>query len=296
MARPLAAVLVNLMPDAALAATERQFARLLEPAACGFRLRFVGLPGIPRAGEADRRVAADYRDQAWLRSHAPDVLLISGANVSSPALEEQAFWPALADLLTWARAHAPAVVCSCLATHAALQHLWGQRRRPLDGKLWGVYDHAPAGHPLLRGMPAAVPVPHSRWNAVDPGQFAAAGLTVLLESGRAGVHLATDADARWLLFQGHPEYDPVSLLKEHKREMVRHLAGARADRPPLPENYLDPAGEALLRDHAEAAVVAAGAGRAPADYPEAAALVHVRDTWSRPAAVIMQNWLAGLPA
>ena len=49
---------------------------------------------------------------------------------------------------------------------------------------------------------------------------------VLAESEDAGVHLATSPDGfRIVYFQGHPEYDRNSLLKEYKREVGRFLDG-----------------------------------------------------------------------
>ena len=46
-------------------------------------------------------------------------------------------------------------------------------------------------------------------------------------------------------FQGHPEYDTHSLLKEYKREVLRFLTGERADEPPYPDNYFSPEAAAL---------------------------------------------------
>ena len=42
-----------------------------------------------------------------------------------------------------------------------------------------------------------------------------------------------------MFFQGHPEYDAISLLKEFKREVQRFLTGSRNSYPPFPEHYLD---------------------------------------------------------
>jgi homoserine O-succinyltransferase/O-acetyltransferase len=64
-------------------------------------------------------------------------------------------------------------------------------------------------------------VPHSRFNEIGRDQFEAAGLHVLVDSPEAGVHLAVSRDRfRFVFFQGHPEYDTISLLKEYKREVM----------------------------------------------------------------------------
>jgi O-acetylhomoserine (thiol)-lyase len=76
--------------------------------------------------------------------------------------------------------------------------------------------------------------PHSRWNDIPRSHWDAAGLRVLAESGRAGVHLATSADGfRIVYFQGHPEYERNSLLKEYKREVGRFIAGELAAPRPI---------------------------------------------------------------
>jgi len=76
-------------------------------------------------------------------------------------------------------------------------------------------------------------VPHSRFNDVSREQFEAAGLKVLVEGPQAGVHLAVSGDLfRVVLFQGHPEYDTISLLKEYKREVTRFAAASAATTRP----------------------------------------------------------------
>ena len=76
----------------------------------------------------------------------------------------------------------------------------------------------------MAGVNTRFDVPHSRFNAVTPQQFAEAGLNVLVESDEIGVHLAASDDGlRLVFFQGHPEYDANSLLKEYKREVLRFM-------------------------------------------------------------------------
>ena len=83
-----------------------------------------------------------------------------------------------------------------------------------------------------------------------------AGLHVLAESDEAGVHMAvSDDDFSFVFFQGHPEYDGISLLKEYKREVGRFIAGERDDYPPYPEHYFDSAAMVKLDDYKQRVIV-----------------------------------------
>ena len=166
------------------------------------------------------------------------------------------FYQPLTEVIGWASENVTSVLCSCLSTHALMKFLHRIDRRPLPRKQWGVYSHrvvAPR-HPLLRGINTRFDVPHSRYNAITREQFEEAGLTILIESAEAGVHAAVSDDQfRRVYFQGHPEYDANSLLKEYKREVLRHFNGER-DLPPFPEHYISDAGRggdrALSRERA----------------------------------------------
>ena len=145
-------------------------------------------------------------------------------------------------MIDWASEKVTSTLCSCLATHAVLQFRYGQHRSGCREKCWGVFPHRVVDrtHPLVYDVNTLFDVPHSRFNEIGRAQFEAAGLWMLAESAEAGVHLAVSADGfRQVFFQGHPEYDTISLLKEYKREVKRFAAGARPDYPPFPENYFD---------------------------------------------------------
>ena len=294
----LRAGLVNTMADGALEATERQFLRLLAAGApgCGIELHPCELPEIPRGAAARHHCDAHYRSLAELRAVRPEALIVCGANVTDPDLEHLYYREALAEVIAWAEAEVPLTLFSCLATHAVLHFRHGKRRRQLAAKRWGVFPHrvvAP-GHRLVAGMADGLVVPHSRWNDVPADDFAAAGLDVLVvDAADGGVHLAATRDGRRAFMQGHPEYDPVSLLKEHKREVGRFVAGARGDYPEAPAGIVDAGGQAKLARYRDE-VLAAGRSRAVAPaYPEAAVAPHLHDAWRRDTERFFGAWLAG---
>ncbi len=237
--------LLNMMPDAALAATERQFFRLVgesNPIA-QFYVHPFSLEGLDRSADAHAYIARYYEPFEQVREQGLDALIVTGANVTHPDLSQEPFWGPLMEVIEWASRDVTSTLCSCLATHAVLQFQYGQHRYPLPEKRWGVYPHRVVNrtHPLVHDVNTLFDVPHSRFNEIGRHQFDAAGLQVLAESADAGVHLAVSPDGfRQVFFQGHPEYDTISLLKEYQREVRRFAAGDRADYPPVPRELHRP--------------------------------------------------------
>jgi homoserine O-succinyltransferase len=197
-------------------------------------------------------------------------------------------------VVDWACENVTSVLCSCLATHAVMHFHHGQPRRPLPAKRWGVFPHRVKllHHPLVNDVNTQFDVPHSRFNDISRAQFEAAGLHVLAESEAAGVHLAVSADGvRVVYFQGHPEYDTVSLLKEYKREVLRYAAGDRPDYPPLPEHYLKPREQAILDEFRQRVESARRSGSEPPAFPEALVAGRIDNTWHDTAEGIVGNWM-----
>ena len=286
--------LLNMMPDAALQATERQFIHLVgssNPIAQFFVYPF-SLPELGRGDAARAHIEKHYFRFEDLADQGLDALIITGANVAQPRLEDEPFWAPLVEVVSWAEHNVASTFCSCLATHALVKHYYDIDRVRLPQKQWGVYTHriASAKHPLLRDVNTRFDAPHSRYNDVSRQQFEAAGCTVLAESD-VGVHLAVSPDGiRVVYFQGHPEYGAVSLLKEFKREYNRYIAGER-DRPPrIPENFLRPEGEQLARRLIESLERGAG-GRSPAPFPEDELLPYCDNTWGDTGKAFVNNWL-----
>ena len=134
--------------------------------------------------------------------------------------------------------------------------------------------------------------PHSRYNDISCEQLEQAGLTVLADSYEAGAHLAVSPDQiRIVYFQGHPEYDANSLLKEYKREVFRFLANERADAPRFPENYFPDAAGDIATSYIDEALAERTKGIDSPTFPEAELQALVDNTWGDTGKAIINNWL-----
>ncbi len=288
--------LLNMMPDKALAATERQFFRLVgesNPIA-QFYVHPFSLPELERSPEGQAHVEKYYESFEQIQEKGLDALIITGANVIGPELATQPFWQPLIKVIDWAWENVTSTLCSCLTTHAVLQFRYGQHRIPQPKKIWGVFPHRvmDTSHPLVGDVNSRFHVPHSRWNAVTREQFDAAALRVLVESEETGVHLATSADGlRFVFFQGHPEYDTVSLLKEYKREVLRFVSGELEVYPPMPDNYFGLQQTAIFNEFAWRLQRARAVGEGLPEFPEKLVTGKLDNTWHDTAEAVVANWI-----
>ena len=288
--------LLNLMPDAALQATDRQFIRLV--AAYGERANLFVYPFSlateRRSVDGQAHIGRHYSTFPELRASQLDALIITGANPFHVDLVDEEFWHGLVDVIDWAVEGVQSTLCSCLATHAVIRHLRGINRTLLPQKRWGVYSHEHvADHYLLDGLETPVKAPHSHHFNLTPEEFEDAGSRVLVSGSEAGVHMAvSDDETRFVFFQGHPEYDPISLLKEYTREIVRFVEGGRTDYPPFPEHYFSKTEQALLDGYRKDIVVAMSKGEGLPEFPESAMSVAPDGSWSAAGQQIFRNWLS----
>lgn len=288
--------LLNMMPDAALVATERQFFRLIgesNPIAQFFVHPFT-LDDLPRGKEAQQHIDAYYESFEQIKEQGLDALIITGANVVGAQLSEQPFWQPLTKVLDWAEENVTSTLCSCLATHVVLEYRYGQKRKPQKEKIWGIFPHklSTKAHPLTKNINTHFDVPHSRWNCVSEEQFLQSGLTILAKSLNNEVHLASTADGiHTVFFQGHPEYDSVSLLKEYKREVFLYLQGKNANYPPFPENYFGKFEQALLNEFRFNAKNEKKIAQLKKCFPEKTLQQRLNNTWHDTADEVVSNWM-----
>ena len=289
--------LLNLMPDAAIRATDRQFIRLVAAAANELELWVYPftVAAFSRGKQARRHVSAFYSTFDDIRDTGLDALIVTGANPAQHELEREAFWDELGEVLDWAQKETTSILCSCLATHAVLQKYRNTVRTRLPEKMWGVYQHEIVqDHWLLEGLTGPVEAPHSHWYDVTRKEMEAIGLEVLIEGEDAGVHMAVDEDDFYVFFQGHPEYDLVSLLKEYRRELGRYWRGEREDYPPLPAHYFEEEAMAKLEDYRPSFEEAKSNGKQPPLLAESELLPKRQHRWNEQGKVIYRNWLRGV--
>src|ERR1700761_6679082 len=233
--------LVNNMPDAALAATERQFTELIRAATPNtvVVLKLFAMPEVPRNESARRFLAERYRDIAALWETPLDGLIVTGTEPRAKKLSDEPYWDSLSRLVDWARDPTSSPIWSCLAAHAAVLHADGIERRPLEDKRCGVFDcRLAADYPMTEPFPEPLWVPHSRYNDLPEEALTACGYTILTRSKSAGVDtFAKQNGSFFLFFQGHPEYEADSLLREYRRDVARYLGRERERYPALPVGY-----------------------------------------------------------
>lgn len=288
--------LLNMMPDAALQATERQFMRLV--GSCNRIAQFFVHPftidGVDRAGEAREHVERYYENLEDLQRQGLDALVITGANVTEADITRERFWKPMTEVMDWAYENVTSTLCSCLASHGAFMHYYGVMRNHLPEKQWGVYSHRVVddSHPLVSNINTRFDAPHSRFNDVSRQQMEAAGLKVLVAGEEPGVLLSVSPDGlRFAYFQGHPEYDRVSLMKEYKREISRYLRSERADYPPFPDHYFSDRARALLETYRGDLQAAEAAGDDTPEFPEAEVVAALDNTWTDTGKALYNNWL-----
>jgi homoserine O-succinyltransferase/O-acetyltransferase len=284
--------LINNMPDAALQATERQFMRLLRQAAGDIRIDFhcFSLPSVRRAQPANKRVELQYTDIADIDRLHIDGVIVTGAEPDAATLTQATFWRDLTGIIDWAKDNTRSTIWSCLAAHAAVLHLDGVERCRLETKCSGVYDCInDYPHWLTHGLPSPFKITHSRFNELRAGDLTANGYELLSHSTRGGVDsFAKDFGSHFIFFQGHPEYEALSLEREYLRDISRFLTGERDSYPGLPVDYYDAETERQLAAFA----IRAQTERRPAlsaELPERTLRPEIAT--GAAATLIFRNWL-----
>ena len=288
--------LLNMMPDAALEATERQFFRLVGSSnpISQFYIHPFTLDAIARGDKAREHINRFYEPLEQIQQHGLDALIITGANVTRADLSEEVFWQPLQAAFAWAEENVTSTLCSCLATHALLRARYGIRRLGLEQKCWGVFDHKVVSHdhPLVQDINTLVTVPHSRFNEVTQAQLIEAGLHVLITGTEPGVQLAVSPDGfRTVFFQGHPEYDNISLMKEYKREISLFIQGKTPEYPPMPKHYFDQHTRAILDEFRNRLELAMASDTPLPEFPERLFSRRLPNTWHDSGEALVGNWL-----
>ena len=92
-----------------------------------------------------------------------------------------------------------------------------------------------------------------------------------------------------LFLQGHPEYEPGTLLREYRRDIGRYLRGEREQFPQAPQGYFDAEATALLAAFRKRAL-ADRRGELLAGFPMRWLEAGLAAGWRSSAIAIYENW------
>lgn len=290
---------VNNMPDGAFDATERQFLELLEAGSGDdvIEVRRFAVDGVPRGERIAARIAEMYLPTADIFLDPPDLLIVTGSNPLEFNIRDEPYWAELEELISWASDHVHTTVMSCLSAHAALAIFDDLERVHLTSKCAGVFiQQVDASHPLAVGLDQEIPLPHSRWSTVATDELQAAGYEIAIQSDDVGWSVATRGIGRTtaVLIQGHPEYDPSSLLREYRRDAGRYVRRERDELPCLPWHCVAPDDwEQLVQLHQT--IVEGHADQALIDsYPFEEVANRVPWAWRSTARILYTNLLSSV--
>jgi homoserine O-succinyltransferase/O-acetyltransferase len=296
--------LVNNMPDAAVEATERQFVDLIRAATPDtvVLLKLFAIPELPRADRVRKEMAERYRDIAELWNTPLDGLIVTGTEPRANSLTDEPYWETMSNIVDWAREHTASTIWSCLAAHAAVLHADGVERHALKEKLFGIFDcQLAADHPMTHDVTQPFTVPHSRYNDLPARPLKAAGYKILSQCDGAGADIfAKQAGSFFLFFQGHPEYEADTLLREYRRDAARFLAGERDKYPAMPLHYFNDEAAALANMFRARALTERRSGLIT-EFPKIALEAGLSNAgldnpWRRSAIGIYEKWTAYLRA
>ena len=286
--------LINNMSETAFKTTERQFVSLLNSASEGIQisLSLYVLPGILGAESSGHRAGSRYSSVETLWDTHLDGLIVTGREPMTPNLRDESYWESFTKVLEWARENTYSTVWSCLAAHGAVLHMDGIGRRKSDDKNFGVYECVRVSdHRLTAGLSPHLQMPHSRWNSVAEEELMASGYSVLTRTADACVDtFVKQENSLFVFFQGHPEYESDTLLREYRRDVGRYLRGEMNKYPLVPRGYFDLSTEGALIALREKAMFC----RSEELLANVTAILEekkIENTWHSTAASIYRNWL-----
>ena len=251
--RPLRIAILNLMPTKEK--TETQLLRLISNSPLQVEIALLRTGTYEGTHTSMDYLDAFYRTIDDVQEEYFDGLIITGAPVEKLDFADVLYWDELTRVMDWADRRVFSTLYICWAAQAGLFYHYGINKRPLDAKLFGIFETelTDKRDQLLCGFDDAFVVPMSRHTALDEAALAKCeDLIVLATSPDTGAALMRSRDGRRVFATGHSEYDRDSLAHEYIRDVGKNLP------IDLPLHYYpgdDPTQTPPLRWHAHASVL-----------------------------------------
>lgn len=230
--RPLQILIVNLMPTKIV--TETQLARVLGNTPLQVEMELLMMSSHKSKNTSEEHMLAFYKTFDEVKDRNFDGMVITGAPVEHMDFEQVEYWKELCEIMEWSKTHVTSTFHICWAAQAALYYHYGIEKKPLDKKLFGVFEHTVdhKGSILFRGFDDTFMVPHSRHTTVLAEDIEKVPALKILSTGKeVGVYAVATDRGRQIFITGHSEYDADTLNKEYQRDKN---AGLPID---IPVNY-----------------------------------------------------------
>ena len=251
--RPLRIAILNLMPTKEK--TETQLLRLISNSPLQVEIALLRTGTYEGTHTSMDYLDAFYRTIDDVQEEYFDGLIITGAPVEKLDFADVLYWDELTRVMDWADRRVFSTLYICWAAQAGLYYHYGINKRPLDAKLFGIFETelTDKRDQLLCGFDDAFVVPMSRHTALDEAALAKCeDLIVLATSPDTGAALMRSRDGRRVFATGHSEYDRETLAHEYYRDRDK---GLPID---LPQNYFpgnDPSRAPRMNWHAHASLL-----------------------------------------
>ena len=230
--RPLKIALLNIMPTKIV--TETQLIRLLGNTPLQIEIDFLHTSTYTGKNTSIEHINSFYKSFDQIKHQKYDGMIITGAPVELMEFEDVDYWDELKEIMEWTLTNVTSTFYICWAALAGLYFHYGINKKPLDKKLFGVFEHKVLRKKsmLVRGFDDIFYAPHSRYSTVDIADIRSnPALQLISESNQAGAYIIASKDKKQIFVTGHSEYDRDTLKLEYERDVN---LGKEID---IPANY-----------------------------------------------------------
>ncbi|HIX31810.1 MAG TPA: homoserine O-succinyltransferase [Firmicutes bacterium] len=230
--RPLKLLILNLMPTKIT--TETQLLRKLSNTPLQIDIELLQVVSHEAKNISEKHLESFYRTFDEIRGKRYDGMIITGAPVENMEFEAVDYWEELCRIMEWSKRNVHCTLHICWGAQAGLYYHFGLKKRQLDEKLFGVFEHTVIKRksPFFRGFDDVFYAPHSRWTEIPQEEILKVPeLELMATSSEAGVFAVKTESSRQFFVMGHPEYDRDTLALEYFRDVK---AGKKIG---VPKNY-----------------------------------------------------------
>ena len=230
--RPLKLLILNLMPTKIT--TETQLLRKLSNTSLQIDIELLQVVSHEAKNISEKHLESFYRTFDEIRGKRYDGMIITGAPVENMEFEAVDYWEELCRIMEWSKRNVHCTLHICWGAQAGLYYHFGLKKRQLDEKLFGVFEHTVIKRksPFFRGFDDVFYAPHSRWTEIPQEEILKVPeLELMATSSEAGVFAVKTESSRQFFVMGHPEYDRDTLALEYFRDVK---AGKKIG---VPRNY-----------------------------------------------------------